>query len=225
MIQKIESVGELPSMQVMSWKKSVEQVLKLQALEDLNKKTPSCNQHPSTPPSTVITDNLGGSIVFEREADAIKEKIIERSQQLEGKKLYQIIFDNLDFFVKAKHMSSESKNKSIHWVHVLLVRDRVTGENLDDTKPLRPALSLKNSDFVPSLQHHNDILKTFVPIVANILVDNIPAFACFKGTTVRHIPHKYSDVMSQASDQVGTRNNLLIKHPTSLAIRAKPTNN
>ena len=202
MIRKIESVGELPLMQVMSWKKSVEQVLKLQTLEDPNKKTSLCNLHSSPYPTTMTTVNMEDSMFSETEVDVIKQNIMERSQQLEGKKLYQIIFDNLDFFVKVKHMSSENKNKSIHWVHVLLVRDRVTGENLDDTKQLRPAISLKNSDFVPSLLHHNDLLKTFVPIVANVLVDNIPAFACFKGATVRHIPHRYSDAMSQASEQV-----------------------
>ena len=148
MLRKIESVGELPFMQVMSWKKSVEQVLKLQTLEDPNKKTSLFNLHSSPYPASMTTVNMEGSMFSETEVDVIKQNIMERSQQLEGKKLYQIIFDNLDFFVKVKHMSSENKNKSIHWVHVLLVRDRVAGENLDDTKQLRPALSLKNSDFV-----------------------------------------------------------------------------
>ena len=62
--------------------------------------------------------------------------------QSQPPKSYQIIFDNLDFYVFAKHMTSESQNKSIHWVNLLGVQDKISGDGLDDSKSLKSIYDL-----------------------------------------------------------------------------------
>ena len=123
--------------------------------------------------------------------------------QSQPPKSYQIIFDNLNFYVFAKHMTSEIQNKSVHWVNLLGVQDRITNDGLDDSKPLKSVYDLTNADFIPSLADNIDLLNDIIPQFARILVDNIKALASFKSVIVRHIPHQYSDLTSKKSQQVG----------------------
>lgn len=48
---------------------------------------------------------------------------------------YSIIFDNLDFYMKAHHQSSLHTNKSIHWINHTAVQDRIQINHLSSCKP------------------------------------------------------------------------------------------
>lgn len=116
---------------------------------------------------------------------------------------YQIIGDNVDMLIKIKHQSSSKPNKSIHWFHMNAVKDRVVAAELPDYKEIGPIMKLQPGEFLPSARDNQDLLHDFIPLFARVIVDEIPAFnTVFKDIVVRHIPHKYSEVMAQKSEQV-----------------------
>lgn len=134
--------------------------------------------------------------------DTIDFDQLKRQLQLEKPKSYQIIGDNVDLYVKVKHMASERQNKSIHWFAMNAVQDRVTGEHAAADQPIKPVLKMENVEFLPSVHDNHDLLHDFIPLFARVLVEKIPAFRCFKSVVVRHIPHKYTSQMKEKSTQV-----------------------
>ena len=116
---------------------------------------------------------------------------------------YQIIGDNVDFLVKAKHMSSTKQNDSVHWFNLNGILDRVSGHEYLNDKPIKSICEVENIDFLPSPKDNQDLLHNLIPLVSRIVVSRIPALQhVFKKAVVWHIPHSYSSVMGTKSDQV-----------------------
>ena len=115
---------------------------------------------------------------------------------------YQIIGDNVDLMIKVRHQASDKPNKSIHWFHLNAVKDRVNANECSDDEPLKKVQEVEKWEVLPSIKDTHDLLHDFIPLVARVIVDRIPAFKHFKDVVVRHLPHKYSDVMKDKSEQV-----------------------
>lgn len=49
----------------------------------------------------------------------------------------RIVFDNLDFKILANVILQNHRNSDMHWIAHFLTFDRVSSENLDDSKPQR----------------------------------------------------------------------------------------
>jgi len=118
---------------------------------------------------------------------------------------YHIIGDNVDLYVKVKHMNSERQNRSIHWFALNAVQDRVSGIHLAVDKPIRSILDMENIEFLPSRTDNENLLHDFIPLFARAVIGKIPAFSCFKDVKVKHIPHRYSQEMKQKSSQVNLK--------------------
>ena len=82
------------------------------------------------------------------------------------------------------------------------VKDRVMAGDLPDHKPVGPAMKLQPEEFLPSAKDNQDLLHDFIPLFARVIIDDVPAFNTAFKDVVRHIPHKYSEVMAQKSEQV-----------------------
>ena len=170
---KLDEVGVRQKEKVKSWKHAVEATFtpasdQILPAEEKHNETVKVNTTQVTSIST--TSDL---------AEEISENVLQlfpsatsAQKKLITKKLYQIIFDNLDFFVQVKHMTSENRNKSIHWVNVLLVLDRVSGDHLDDTRPLKSVFDLFDVDFVPTMHHNAMLLEAIVPLFARVIVNS-----------------------------------------------------
>ena len=52
-------------------------------------------------------------------------------------------------------MTSQSQNKSIRWMNLLALLHRVTGDEKDNTKPLKSVYDLYNADFIPTEDHNH----------------------------------------------------------------------
>eukprot|EP00794_Sanderia_malayensis_P017126 gene17124-18847_t len=133
------------------------------------------------------------------------EELIQEKCKLQTKMLqqsYGIVGDNLDFFIRVKHMSSTNQNKSIHWFNLLGLLNRVTGSDLDNEHPLKQVDEIKAADFIPTPELHAELLEDLVPLAARVIVDNIPGFADFKKLVLRHIEHKYSDAMKDKTIEI-----------------------
>ena len=61
---------------------------------------------------------------------------------------YQIIGDNVDFLVKAKHMSSTKQNDSVHWFNLNGILDRVSGHEYLNDKPIKSIREVENIHFL-----------------------------------------------------------------------------
>lgn len=115
---------------------------------------------------------------------------------------YQIIGDNVDLMIKVRHQASDKPNKSIHWFHLNAVKDRVSGAGLSEKGSIKLVDQVENWEILPSYQDNEGLLHDFIPLFARVICDRIPALKSFKDVVVRHIPHKYSNVTKQKSEQV-----------------------
>ena len=82
------------------------------------------------------------------------------------------------------------------------VRDRVNGAGLSDDGPRKPVDDVENWEILPPSKDNQDLLHDFIPLFSRVISDRIPTFKTFEDVIVRHIPHKYSHVMEQKSEQV-----------------------
>ena len=89
---------------------------------------------------------------------------------------YQIIGDNVDFLVKAKHMSSTKQNESVHWFNLNGILDRVTGQEYSNEKLIKSISKVENIDFLPSAKENQDLLHDLIPLLSRVVVYRIPAF-------------------------------------------------
>ncbi|XP_013382166.1 uncharacterized protein LOC106152931 [Lingula anatina] len=114
---------------------------------------------------------------------------------------YQVIGDNVDLLIKARHMSSERQNKDIHWFFMYAAIDEVSGSHLDNFR--MPKVSdvpltkcLPNSFDVKKLKYHCMVLWS------RVVVHWIPALQCLSKAVVRHIPHRYENTMKAKTTTV-----------------------
>ncbi len=63
---------------------------------------------------------------------------------------YGIVGDNLDLFIRVKHMASVNQNKSIHWFNLLGLINRVSESDFNNEQPIKAVDDIKISDLVPS---------------------------------------------------------------------------
>lgn len=134
--------------------------------------------------------------------DAVEVESIQSSHCQSEPPSYQVIGDNIDLYVKTKHMANNRQNKSIHWFLMNAVQDRVIGKGLDNSQQIKPIMEVENAEFLPSKEDNSDLLHDFVPLVTRVIAENVPAFACFRDVVVSHIPHEFSQEMKTKSTQV-----------------------
>ncbi|XP_066295105.1 uncharacterized protein [Branchiostoma lanceolatum] len=116
---------------------------------------------------------------------------------------FQIVFDNIDFTVNAKHQGFDSTNKSIHWIHQYAVLDRVSATDLPNDKPQKSVRDFNLAqDLLPTEEVQQLLRREFIVIVARRMVKKIPAFQVLQSAAVWHIPHPYEKEMAQKSEQV-----------------------
>ena len=120
------------------------------------------------------------------------------SEQLHS---YQIVGDNLDFYVTTRDESSQRRNKSIHWFHLYAVKDRIPFTTLS-THPQKPIIEFDFSEVLPDLDTQQQLERDFIPLVTRVMVKYLPAFQCFTDVVVHHIPHKYSEETTKKSEHV-----------------------
>ena len=220
-IRKLDEIGKRPYQIAEAWKRdlgspSLDNVVEVR-LDTIRQNVSSISiSHPvfaitekdgkSAKDKDIPQTEDKNSLVDPNTQSATEEVILIQPSRdsKESKRLYQIIFDNLDFFVNVRHMTSEKRHKSTHWVNTLLVHDRILSNGLCESKPMKSVYELYNADFVPNLAHHKQLLEAVIPLFTRALVDNLPAFSSFQNVVVRHLPHKYSKITQQASEQVST---------------------
>ena len=121
---------------------------------------------------------------------------------------YSIIFDNLDFFLRASHQSSHHSDQNIHWVHHIAVQDRIPTHHITNEKPVTDILQYDLSMSLPGSETQNFLRREFIVLGSRMLCRYLPAFKTFSDVVVNHMPHQYSKEMAQRSTDVSTHPNI-----------------
>lgn len=117
---------------------------------------------------------------------------------------YSIVFDNLDFFIRTHHQSTNLTNKSIHWIHHMCVINRIPSLHLANTKPANSLSEYDLGKSLPGPHTQACTRREFVVLGSRILTSYLEVLKPFASAVVHHIPHLYSDEMAQPSTHVST---------------------
>lgn len=215
-IDKVEQLGQEYDDKVLKWKAEQERHKKFQiTLETISEcieecEAPLCDDRLRqevkdrlcTHFNETVYDDLRKQLASIDSNKMDEVRLLQKEINSNRPRGYQIIGDNIDLMIKVRHQASDKPNKSIHWFHLNAVKDRVNGNECSDNEPLRKVQEVEQWEVLPSSKENQDLLHDFIPLVARVIVDRIPAFKHFKDVVVRHLPHQYSDVMKEKSEQV-----------------------
>ena len=115
---------------------------------------------------------------------------------------FVISFDNLDFQMQRKSMTMLSQNRDFHWVNHQMIENRVSGALLDAKEPKANLQEVSNIKFLPTLEDQQRQRSNYIILTSRILVDYFEALAPLRDACIQHIPHKYTQEMSQKSKKV-----------------------
>lgn len=111
----------------------------------------------------------------------------------------KIVFDNVDKNVKPRFMRFDEQTKSLHYVNIYAMLDRIDFSHLSAEIPTRPNMF----DILPNKDDYKVLKRNFSIHVARVMVEHLAFFhEDFKGLLPDHIPHKYSTEMSMKSEIV-----------------------
>ena len=122
---------------------------------------------------------------------------------------FVISFDNLDIHLDRKNMTMESQNKDFHWVNHQMVENRVSGVMLDSSAPKANLLDVCNLKYLPSIEDQRCQRLNYIILCSRILVDYFDVLAPLANACIQHIPHKYTNELSQKTKKVCFRSVLL----------------
>lgn len=121
---------------------------------------------------------------------------------------YSIIFDNLDFFMRAHYQSILHSNKSIPWIHHIAVQDRIKTYHLGNDRPDHDILQYDLCNSLPGLETQANMRREFIVLGSRILTQYLAVFKPFSNVVVHHMPHQYTEDMAKCSTDVSNELNL-----------------
>ena len=163
--------------------------------------TASVNTETSASQKTISSSSFSAKSV-----DKIMTALFGKETSLlpteKSPKTYKIVMDNIDKTIKPADMRVNNQTRSLHYVHKFAVRDRLDLSGFDD-KPRRPNITdMQIRKMLPSKEDETAIHYNMSLLIARILVENLDFLSSFKRSLGRHIPHQYSQEMSQQSTVV-----------------------
>ena len=114
--------------------------------------------------------------------------------------LYKLVIDNIDKTVKPRDMRSNVQTKSLHYVQMYSVKNRIDFSALSQVPR---SLNIDDSlySILPSEEEYKALKQNFAILVARTIHEHIPFVGKdFKGLIPMNIPHQYADRMSAKSE-------------------------
>jgi len=87
---------------------------------------------------------------------------------------YKIVIDNIDKNVKPRNMSVDAQTKSLHYVQIYSVKDRMDFGKLSDVPPSGEKCLY---DILPTTDDYEKLKTNFSVHVARVMVEYIPFFS------------------------------------------------
>ena len=118
--------------------------------------------------------------------------------------------DNIDFEIHARIQSKEHGNQSIHWTHQYAIKDRVIDRMLESRQRQKPVCDIQLAELLPDAKTCVRLQKRWSVLVSRVVTSYLKEFKFLQRRVVRHIPHQYSQQMSQKSDIVSNLLSIII---------------
>ncbi|CAB3998266.1 Hypothetical predicted protein [Paramuricea clavata] len=113
---------------------------------------------------------------------------------------FKLVGDNIDHQMYARIQSTMNENRSIHWTHQYAIRDSVVDPCLDNSQPIMKANQIQLTELLPTPDVQARLKKTLKVIVSRIVTNYLPAFKSLQNVVVHHIPHRYTNEVSEKSN-------------------------
>lgn len=110
--------------------------------------------------------------------------------------------DNVDHMIYARVQSKDSTNQSIHWTHQYAVLDKVKNNLADPREPQKRISEIQLVELLPVQDVQNRLKNRWTVMVSRVICKYLKTFKNFQDVVVHHIPHPYTDVMSEKSSSV-----------------------
>ena len=111
-------------------------------------------------------------------------------------------FDNLDVSLKRRNMTVEQQNQDYHWVNHNMVENRISGVSMATSAPKKQLLDVENVRFLPSLEDQRSQKMNYIVLCSRVLISYFNVLEPLSDACIQHIPHKYSQEMSQKTNKV-----------------------
>lgn len=110
--------------------------------------------------------------------------------------------DNVDHMIYARVQSKDSTNQFIHWTHQYAVLDKVKNNLADPREPQKRISEIQLVELLPVQDVQNRLKNRWTVLVSRVICKYLKTFKNFQDVVVHHIPHPYTDVMSEKSSSV-----------------------
>ena len=104
----------------------------------------------------------------------------------------RIIFDNLDFKILVNIMLTNHRNSDHHWIAHFLTFDRVSSQNLDDSKPqVADVKDFENIEYLLNKDELDKLCSDFIVLVARVLKEFFKFMEVLGDAVIpKHIIHR-----------------------------------
>ena len=101
--------------------------------------------------------------------DAVEE--FNASREAKG---YQLVMDNVDVVVKARHPTRENYGKDYHMVQMMAVQHRVSAWHLSNSYPIATVDTVETTDFLPNMKDNNKLKRDWTILSARMILSQNP---------------------------------------------------
>ena len=119
---------------------------------------------------------------------------------LSSGKSVKFVGDNVQFGKVVRDIRSDHRKSLVHMYSLLVVRHRVHDPSLATTGSSADLINIKATAFLPDEEIIDDITMNLTVLAGRIICENIQWLKPLAKVVPNHIPHEYSDAMSEKSE-------------------------
>ncbi|XP_028413964.1 uncharacterized protein LOC114536823 [Dendronephthya gigantea] len=112
----------------------------------------------------------------------------------------KLTLDNIDIHQATHDMTEENQNPDAHYCTLMSTENRVSGNHLNNDKPICDLNALENATFCPSKFEHSKQRQNYIDLVSRVMTNSISCLKGLKEAVTYHISHQYSKEMAKPTD-------------------------
>lgn len=115
---------------------------------------------------------------------------------------FYFVGDNIDMRTKVRQMTLKNQNKDQHMFQICSYKNRISGNELDNTKPKGDIETVEFRNFVPTRDEKERLISEFAYLVALQWTELIPHFKPYRAVLPNHIEHQYTKQTRKKTERV-----------------------
>ncbi|XP_053374786.1 uncharacterized protein LOC128547092 [Mercenaria mercenaria] len=115
---------------------------------------------------------------------------------------YYFVGDNVDMRTKVRQVILKNQNKDQHMYQICAYRNRISGNDLDNTKPKNCIDKVQFKTLLPSDAEREKLLEDFSFLVAKQWTEDIPYFSPYQAVLPKYIEHKHMKETCQKTERI-----------------------